>query len=174
MKRQTSQIFILFLILTVLSGMVSCKSSKNQAAETPSVVERIHIEVDYSDKRKLIVEEALAWIGVPYLYAGYSKAGTDCSGMVLRIYEDITGIKIPRNSAKQAEFCEDIGREAIKPGDLVFFATGTDPERISHVGIMIDAERFVHASTKKGVVVSSLDTPYYQRTLRKFGRVSDI
>lgn len=55
----------------------------------------------------------------------------------------------------------------------MFFATGHDPEKISHVGIMIDDVCFVHASTKKGVIVSRIDTPYYIRTFIMFGRVPD-
>ena len=78
---------------------------------------------------------------------------------------------MPRNSAKQAEFCKSLDPDEVEIGDLVFFATGKDPDRISHVGIMIDEVNFVHASTKKGVVVSRIDTPYYIRTFKMFGRV---
>ncbi len=114
----------------------------------------------------------MTWIGTPYAYGRNDKQkGTDCSGMVLSVYLDAEDIKLPRNSAKQAEFCKKISAEKVIPGDLVFFATGNDPDKISHVGIMIDEVNFVHASTKKGVVVSRIDTPYYIRTLKMFGRV---
>lgn len=120
----------------------------------------------------LIMEEAVTWMGTPYRYAACDKGkGTDCSGMVMKVYEDVTGLKLPRNSARQAEFCERLDAESVEPGDLVFFATGKDPGRISHVGIMLDADRFIHASTSKGVVVSSVSSPYYIRTFRMYGRV---
>ena len=114
-------------------------------------------------------------MGTPYRYAGSSKGkGTDCSGLVLKVYEEAAGVKLPRNSGKQAEFCKKVKKKSVKAGDLVFFATGKDAERISHVGIMIDGNRFIHASTKKGVIISELTTPYYERTFRMCGRVPDL
>ncbi len=80
------------------------------------------------------------------------------------VYEKAVGEKIPRNSAKQAEFCKEIDASDVNAGDLVFFATGKDPDRISHVGIIIDNENFIHASLSKGVVVSKFTNAYYQRS----------
>lgn len=162
------------LILLIIAG--GCKSGKkNIKQEYSSKTETIQIDknkIKGNSRQKALVEEALTWIGVPYAYGKSDKSeGTDCSGMVLRVYLDVLDIKLPRNSAKQAEFCEEIKRKDIQPGDLAFFATGSDSDRISHVGIMIDDTNFVHASTKMGVVISSLDTPYYVRTFKKLGRV---
>lgn len=120
-----------------------------------------------------IAEEAMTWIGTPYKYAGTEKGkGTDCSGMVLRVYEDVAGLKLPRNSARQAEFCKPLRSDEVEAGDLVFFATGSDPSKVSHVGIMVDDRQFVHASTRKGVVVSDVTTDYYTRKFMMYGRVS--
>lgn len=135
----------------------------------------VRIPSDISADRKAVVKEAQTWVGAPYRYAGDDKKkGTDCSGMVLRIYEDVLGIKLPRNSAKQAEFCKRLKARDVKPGDLVFFATGKDPDCISHVGIMLNDDDFVHASTSKGVVISQVSTPYYQRTFKMYGRAGDL
>lgn len=121
---------------------------------------------------QLIAEEAYSWLGTPYAYAKSEKGkGTDCSGMVMKVYENVGGWKLPRNSAKQAEFCDTPDSDEIEVGDLVFFATGKDIETISHVGIMLDEENFIHASTSKGVVISKINTPYYIRTFKKFGRI---
>ena len=62
-------------------------------------------------------------------------------------------------------------RKDARIGDLVFFATGKDPEKVSHVGILVDDNSFIHASTSKGVVVSRLHTPYYISRLIMYGRV---
>lgn len=125
-------------------------------------------------KRQRIVDEALTWVGTPYRYAGDSKGvGTDCSGMVMRVYEKVACCKLPRNSARQAEFCRSIDAGDVKVGDLIFFATGRDARKISHVGIIVDNDHFVHASASKGVVVSDIYSPYYQRTFRMFGRVPE-
>lgn len=119
-----------------------------------------------------MIEEACSWVGTPYKYGGADKGiGTDCSGLVLRVYLDMTEIKLPRNSAKQAEFCKRIKPKDIRPCDLVFFATGKDTSRVSHVGMMLDNANFIHASSSKGVTVSRLDNPWYSKRLICFGRV---
>lgn len=159
--------FVMFTLLT--TGCHSSKKSGKGRAEVK--VETIKTgKLKGLDKK--IVEESLTWVGTPYKYAGSDKGkGTDCSGLVLKVYEDVVGVKLPRNSGKQAEFCKKIGKKSVKAGDLVFFATGKDKKKISHVGIMIDDVQFVHASTRKGVIVSEVTTPYYQRTFMMYGRV---
>ena len=157
------------LVLSFL--LCSCHTSKNKRHHNKPTVETVKTG-KLKGMEKQVVEEALSWLGTPYKYAGSQKGkGSDCSGMVMGTYEKATGIKLPRNSRQQAEFCKKINKGSVKPGDLVFFATGKDPSVISHVGIMIDDVRFVHASTKKGVIISEVNTPYYQRTFKMYGRV---
>lgn len=129
----------------------------------------------HSKERKQIIEVSRQWLGTPYEYARSEKGvGSDCSGMVMAVYLEATELKLPRNSAKQAEFCRKIGKNDVIPGDLVFFATGKDPSRVSHVGIMLDDENFIHASTSKGVCISKISSPYYTRTFLLFGRVPGL
>lgn len=158
---------IFSIVLMLLSG---CSSSKTAYKLEEKMAER-HYDFDrrhISEKRKRICSEAVDWVGTPYRYAMQDKkVGTDCSGMVLAVFNNVLGVKLPRNSAKQASFCKEIDLKDLRPGDLLFFATGKDPDRISHVGIALSREEFVHASTSKGVVVSKINTPYYSRTLRK-------
>ncbi|MDE6295386.1 MAG: C40 family peptidase [Muribaculaceae bacterium] len=159
--------------------MISCKSSgsvrrHSHKSGTHLPVSKGKENIKVHGLRRALIEEALSWEGTPYKYANSDKReGTDCSGMVLRVYDDVAEIKLPRNSAKQSEYCRVIRQKDVRPGDLVFFATGSDPSRVSHVGMMIDDTRFIHASTKKGVVISDITTPYYQRTFICFGRVPD-
>lgn len=162
-------------IFMLAGGVTSCKSHKSvkghrDLGEAP-VEETIRIgKGDKTGKR--IVEEALTWLGTPYRYAGAEKGeGTDCSGMVMKVYETTTGCKIPRNSAKQAEYCESVEPDKASSGDLVFFATGKDIRKVSHVGIVINEEDFIHASSSKGVVVSKIHSPYFEKRLKMFGRV---
>lgn len=161
---------IIFLILVFfLSGCRSSKPKQETIVEETIVLKDIK---GLKGDRKRIVEEAMTWLGTPYKYAGSDKdAGTDCSGMVVRVYGDILGMKLPRNSRQQSEFCDKLKQKDIHPGDLVFFATGRDPKAVSHVGIMIDDNQFVHASSKKGVILSEMTTPYYQRTFIMYGKV---
>lgn len=167
-------IIVTCVALLCLTG--GCKSSQKSGKQKHQPIEAVKVEAVKVPKlkgdQKRIVEEALTWLGTPYRYAGSEKGkGTDCSGMVLKVYEDIAGIKLPRNSKMQADNCKKIKSKDVKPGDLAFFATGKDRNTISHVGIMIDEVQFIHASSKKGVVISDVTTDYYQRTLIMYGRV---
>lgn len=159
--------------------MTSCSAtrSNNNSSIPPSQLTVSSVEKTHklSDIRKKILEESFEWLGTPYKYVGQDKGnGTDCSGLVLKVYLDVVGIKLPRNSAAQAEFCKEIREKDVKIGDLVFFATGKNANTISHVGIVVDENNFIHASTSKGVLVSSFRTPYYMSKLIKFGRVPGI
>lgn len=162
--------------ISLLLGGCSTKAVipfPGSASSSPTV--SVTFDKNVSQTRKRVVEVSHQWIGTPYMYAHAEKGiGSDCSGMVMGVFQEAAAKKLPRNSAKQAEFCKKIRESEVLPGDLVFFATGSDPDRISHVGIMIDKEKFVHASSSKGTIVSSLHTPYYTRTLRSFGRIPDF
>lgn len=167
----------LFCILAMTLGMVSCKSHKKVSQYDDIYSEQtVKVKKDKSKKKdnnigKRIAEEAKKWVGTPYGYGRSDKGvATDCSGLVVIVYRDIADIKLPRNSAQQAEYCKDLKEKEILPGDLVFFATGKDTKKVSHVGVMLDSEKFVHASTSKGVIISEMTTPYYRRTFIKYGR----
>lgn len=169
-KHGVMRLLSLALLSVVLVCAGGCRASKGAAER-----DRLHDQISHSKldrTQKLIAEEAVSWMGTPYKYGGSEKGkGTDCSGMVLKVYEKVLDKKLPRNSAKQAEFCRKIRKRDVKVGDLVFFATGKDADRVSHVGIMIDDRNFIHASTRKGVIVSDVTTPYYERTFIMYGRV---
>lgn len=186
MKRKLLRFFILFVVAFLCAAVTSCSSKKKvNRSFYDSQLEVLNKRPSGNDKndnahkdisklRKKIVQEAYGWLGTPYAYGREEKGvACDCSGMVMRIYEKIAGIKLPRNSAKQSEFCRRLKKKDVLPGDLCFFATGKDPNRISHVGIMVDDNNFIHASTSKGVVVSDINQSYYVRTFMGFGRVPD-
>ncbi|MFN5423290.1 MAG: C40 family peptidase, partial [bacterium] len=78
------------------------------------------------------------------------------------------GIKLPRTSQEQANQCIEISKDQLKEGDLVFFKTGRG---ISHVGLYLSNNKFVHASTSAGVVISDLNELYWDKRFVKAGRV---
>lgn len=159
------------MLIALALFTAGCRSSHKKMS---SVTEETVAVSNHHDRQGKIVKEAMSWLGTPYKYAGSEKGkGTDCSGMVVKVYEDVKGQKLPRNSKQQSEFCKKLRKKDVKPGDLVFFATGKDANRISHVGIMIDETQFIHASTKRGVILSEMTTPYYERTFIMFGRVPE-
>lgn len=171
----------LILLLCIIGGLTSCNTSKKISSSTANRTEITqsqssqHRPKKMNNWQKRVYEEAITWLGTPYKYACSEKGvATDCSGFVLKVYEDTEGWKLPRNSAKQAEYCLEIGEDDVKFGDLVFFATGKDPERVSHVGIMLEDGTFLHASSKKGVCITSIHTPYYQQHFIKYGRLPQV
>lgn len=162
------------LLMAVLAISGGCKSHKKTVRNTFTPQEEIIIEREAESSLKgeelRVIEEAFEWMNTPYVYGGEEKGkGTDCSGMVMVIYEKTIGCKLPRISYKQAEFCEEINEHHVKPGDLVFFITNSG-NRINHVGIMIDDKKFIHASSH-GVVISTMEGDYYKAHFQKYGRV---
>lgn len=88
-----------------------------------------------------------------------SKRGIDCSGLVYTTYRDQLGIELPRTTRYQSQIGKAVKRNALRTGDLVFFKTS---RKVRHVGIYIEDNKFLHASTKHGVMISKL-TDYYWR-----------
>jgi len=105
----------------------------------------------------------LDWRGTPYCYGGSSKKGTDCSGFTSNVYKEIYKKEIPRVSREIYANSMPIRKHALYEGDLVFFAT-SGGTKITHVGIYLWDGYFAHASSSKGVMISSLRQGYYQRT----------
>lgn len=125
----------------------------------------------FSSQAKAIVDEASRWLGTPYKYGGNDRNGVDCSGLVLQVYDTALSIKLPRVSREQKEFCSSTSVAALMPGDLLFFATGREKDRVSHVGIFVGDNRMIHASASKGVIVSDFTEDYYRRTFLGAGYV---
>jgi lipoprotein Spr len=117
---------------------------------------------------KKLVEYIHQRYAVPYRIGGTSKEGIDCSAFVQGLASDAFAVQLPRTSRKQAAFCTDIDKNQLQEGDLVFFNTLGG---ISHVGLYINNNKFVHASTSNGVIISDLDEPYWQRRFVKAGRI---
>ncbi len=106
-----------------------------------------------------IVRTALRFIGRPYQWAGIGNRGFDCSGLVLRVFAAL-GLALPHSSFDQYRRGISVPAAALSPGDLVFFRTYSAGP--SHVGIYVGADRFIHASYSRGVVISSMGDPYYR------------
>ena len=115
---------------------------------------------DLSEKRAAVVSAAQAQVGTPYKYGGNEPGrGLDCSGLTHYAYRTV-GLKIPRSSVEQRLAARPVSPNAPRPGDLVFFRTGPDSH---HVGLMVDSERFVHASSSAHRVgYAKLRTPYWK------------
>lgn len=106
-----------------------------------------------------IIATAKNYIGVPYLWAGSTPSGFDCSGFVQYVFK-AHGISLNRTAATQYKHGTYVSKSSLQPGDLVFFQN-TYKAGISHVGIYIGNGQFIHASSSKGVTISNLSSSYY-------------
>ncbi|MDD1779591.1 NlpC/P60 family protein [Enterovibrio sp. ZSDZ35] len=98
------------------------------------------------------------WKGTPYRWGGSSKKGIDCSAFTQHAYNTIFEHSLPRTTTQQVKNGKKVSLTNASYGDLVFFKTGS---RRYHVGIYIGEREFMHASTSKGVIISTLDNPYW-------------
>jgi cell wall-associated NlpC family hydrolase len=111
---------------------------------------------DIPDLCYKIVEYSKQFVGVKYVWAGYSTKGFDCSGLVKYVYAHF-GISVPRSSADYAGIGTKVSRENLRPSDILLFDTDGGAWDVSHVGIYLGNDKFIHASTtKKQVIIMTL------------------
>lgn len=110
------------------------------------------------------------WYGTPYRYGGMSRGGVDCSGFVMITFRDRFSLMLPRETREQAEIGTEIDKDDLLPGDLVFFKTGSGQNGL-HVGIYDTDNQFIHASTSRGVMRSSLDNVYWRKKFWQARRI---
>lgn len=162
-------IFLLFIVLFLSSCSTGKKISKKQISS--KLAEKLDITVNKKDDLRLYAETA-KWLGTPYRYGGNTRDGVDCSGFVCNIYKDVYGIKLQRTVESMYKTnCSKISRNQLKPGDLVFFNTAKTKKSLSHVGIFLKDDTFIHATTSSGVRTSKLSEKYYKQRWINGGKV---
>ncbi|MDW0114026.1 NlpC/P60 family protein [Sporosarcina saromensis] len=118
-----------------------------------------NIEAQASVNSSSLVNTSKQYISTPYVYGGSTPSGFDCSGYTQYVFKK-EGVSIPRTTNDQYARGTAVSKSNLQTGDLVFFKTfGSRP--VSHVGIYIGSGKFIHASTSKGVMISSVNDPYY-------------
>ena len=157
-------------ILISIICLPACRSHRNKSIvsqrEIHKYEEKLGISLPETSNIEFI-KVIVPWLGSPYKYGGNSINGTDCSGFVSSIYSSFFIIELDRTSLLIYKNARKINKSEVKEGDLVFFKT--DGKKVSHVGITITPNHFIHASSKKGVVVNSLNEPYYSKNFVAFG-----
>lgn len=112
------------------------------------------------------------WYGVRYRMGGTTKSGVDCSAFVQNLYKYVFGMNLLRTACMQFQSSKFIKNPAeLKEGDLVFFSINTS--RISHVGVYLKNNFFVHSASSKGVSIANLTQAYWSRYFVGGGRIVD-
>lgn len=121
-------------------------------------------------QNKALLKGVDEWYGTKYRMGGTTKKGIDCSAFVCAVFASVYGITLPRMAKDQYRFTQRISTTKLQEGDLLFFNTRGG---VSHVGIYLQNNKFIHASTTRGVTVSDMFETYYLTRFIGAGRVEN-
>ncbi|NRD19363.1 C40 family peptidase [Winogradskyella eckloniae] len=158
MKKILPFICLLFIVSSCKSKKVT--SSKNKQTHTV----KVNSTAKPSKDAEAIVKYAQTFDGTRYKYGGTTKKGMDCSGLIFTTYKK-HNINLPRTTSGLKSTGDWIDLKNVNVGDLVFFATKKNSRKVNHVGIVTRVRpgnvEFIHASSSKGVMTSSLAEKYW-------------
>ena len=161
----------LLVLLIFCAALVGCASTPRAPIDTrQSTAQPSRGPVSPSDRSEALLIALMA-LGVDYRFGGKSGAtGFDCSGLVVYVYEEAYGIRLPRTVIAQSETGFAVGTQDLEPGDVVFYDTLGRP--YSHVGIYLGDGKFVHApKTGSTVRVESLRSTYWTKRFNGARRI---
>ena len=180
---------LIYLVLLMLAS--SCVVKKKT---TYSEARRVHVEAGDStaesappkpvaeaplpettiSKAEAVIETALEYSGTRYKYGGTTRKGMDCSGLLYVSFLE-NDVPLPRSSHLMADEGKRIRLSQIQKGDLLFFKTQRGRKKINHVGLVVDVAddeiKFIHSTTSRGVIVSSLREGYWNYSFVKATRI---
>lgn len=175
-KRYVWRIVPAIAIAVTLTACTNPKSSQNANNATKSDVRMLNASSNDSltmasqdefeelvqsvDTKSKIMSQYANWKGVSYRLGGTTKSGIDCSSFVQRTFFEQFGVQLPRTTSEQESSGKSVKRNSLKAGDIVLFKTG---RTMKHVGIYIGDDKFVHASTSSGVIVSEMSNNYWSK-----------
>ncbi|QNK76406.1 C40 family peptidase [Winogradskyella undariae] len=152
-------------ILFLLIFASSCKSKKT-ASSTSRQSHTINVNTNSkaTSEAKTIVKYAQTFDGTRYKYGGTTKKGMDCSGLIYTSYKKYD-VSLPRSTSGLKSTGDWVDVKEVNVGDLLFFATSKNSRKVNHVGIVTNVRtgnvEFIHASTSRGVMTSSLAEKYW-------------
>lgn len=159
------------LILFIIVTLSSCGSTKNKRvvtrkSQTTKTVKKSNKPTTTAKPSivESIIKNAKKYEGTRYKYGGTTKKGMDCSGLIYTAFKE-DNITIPRVSSAMAKTGDWIDLKNVREGDLLFFATKKNSRSVNHVGLVTaingDAIAFIHSTTSKGVITSTLKEKYW-------------
>ena len=160
------------ILLCLLAGfLASCGSSRQTSNKTVVKTSRSASPAKKVDK---IVSHAKEYVGTKYKFGGTSRKGMDCSGLVYISFKE-QDISLPRISRDMAKEGKRINLGQVSEGDLLFFQTNKNRRVINHVGLVVESRRgvirFIHSTTSKGVIISSLSERYWNEAFVEVRRI---
>jgi len=184
--KKTFSCFYFLIIITTAIGIAfstsACRSHKkitkteeteNSNSATSKKIQKKYAQLLSVDENKIdniklynFIDE---WYGTPYKYGGNNKNGIDCSDFTSTLYNEVYEKNLKGSSSAIFNECKIVSINNLVEGDLVFFKIESD--NISHIGVYLQNNKFVHATVKKGVMIDDLDEPYYKKYFYKAGRI---
>jgi lipoprotein Spr len=150
----------------------SSDTEKNNVSKTKKIQNKygLLLKVDENKIENIKLYSFIdEWYGVPYKYGGKNKNGIDCSNFTSTLYSNVYSKPLTGSSSSIFNQCKVISKNNLEEGDLVFFKI--DGDNISHIGVYLQNNKFVHATTKRGVMIDDLDEEYYKKYYYKGGRI---
>lgn len=145
-----------------------------------SELKRKHQEIllngTFNQKKTVALQNQLLksysnWKGTKYALGGDSERGMDCSALTRRVYREVYGYELPRQTIQQVKMGAHVSKENLKPGDIVFFRPeGTN----NHTAVYLGDTLFINASSSKGVVISTLENTYWNKYFKYGVRVRAV
>lgn len=166
--KKVGYIFFLILIGFACGKKKAVVSAKSNQAIIKKYAEKLEVPKSQI-KNTLLYNFIDDWYGTKYKYGGLSKSGVDCSGFCNVLYKEVYKRELPRTTTELAKQINKVGKTKLKEGNLIFF--NIEGKKNAHVGVYLINNRFVHASTSKGVIISSLENPYYKKAYSKGGKI---
>ncbi|WP_245597663.1 C40 family peptidase [Psychromonas aquimarina] len=157
-------------LLFTLSFISACSTTPSSHSVSSGRSDNSLSRKDSEQFVMLLHSEHQDWKGTPYRLGGSNKRGIDCSALTQVIYKNSFNINIARTTKVQANSGVFVNEKDLQAGDLVFFKTSW---KVRHVGIYITDRQFLHASTSRGVMISSLDNVYWKSNYWQARRLID-
>jgi probable lipoprotein NlpC len=167
---------ILFVLAAAVI-MISCKGGRKTSSTSSPEEKKGNPKKESSSNKKAeqVIKAARSYVGTAYKYGGTSRAGIDCSGLTCASYK-VIDVNLPRIANDQSTFGKTVKLDELQKGDLIFFTDKKGGKKITHVGMVTEVKsdgtaKFIHASTKLGVVETDLFSNYYKPLIVKAVRV---